>query len=53
MPWIDDNLCHTLSGLSQIGNIFVNIFLKFTILIAIYFYKYETIETHARAYIAT
>ena len=31
MPWIDDNLGHTLSGLTQIGNIIAKIFLKFTI----------------------
>ena len=26
MPWIDDNLGHTLSGLTQIGNIIAKIF---------------------------
>ena len=31
MPWIDDNLGHTLSGLTQIGNIIAKIFIKFTI----------------------
>ena len=31
MPWIDDNLDHTLSGLTQIGKIIAKIFLKFTI----------------------
>ena len=31
MPWIDDNLGHTLSGLTQIGNIIAKLFLKFTI----------------------
>jgi hypothetical protein len=31
MPWIDDNLGHTLSGLTQIGNIIAKIFIIFTI----------------------
>ena len=31
MPWIDDNLGQTLSGLTQIGNIIAKIFLDFTI----------------------
>ena len=31
MPWIDDNLGHTLSGLTQIGNIISKIFENFTI----------------------
>ena len=26
MPWIDDNLGHTLSGLTQIGNIIAKLF---------------------------
>ena len=29
MPWIDDNLGHTLSGLTHIGNIIAKIFWKF------------------------
>ena len=31
MPLIDDNLGHTFSGLTQIGNIIAKIFLNFTI----------------------
>ena len=31
MPWIDENLGHTLSGLTQIGNIIAKIFYNFTI----------------------
>ena len=31
MPWIDDNLGHTLSGLTQIGNIIAKMFSNFTI----------------------
>ena len=30
MPWIDDNLGHTLSGLTQISNITAKIFIKST-----------------------
>ena len=36
MPWIDDNLGHTLSVLTQIGNIIANIFQNFTIFQAHY-----------------
>ena len=36
MPWIGDNLGHTLSGLTQIGNIITKIFWKFTIFQVIY-----------------
>ena len=36
MPWIDDNLGHTLSGLTKIGNIIAKIYLNFTISQALY-----------------
>ena len=38
MPWIDDNLGHTLSGLTQIGNIIEKIFQSFTIFQAPYWF---------------
>ena len=31
MPWIDDNLGHTFSGLTEIGNIIEKLFLNITI----------------------
>ena len=43
MPWIDDNLGHTLSGLTHFGNIIAKVFWKFTIFQVIIDFPYSSV----------